>query len=356
MYKQSLLICTGAFLLWSAVARADGGPVALEKWSRYHVHIVPYQEIMVPKPGKRAKWVPKVSLVFRVDDPESDDVILLQHYRGKRKWGPVQKCQIGDRQKTERRGKGGKRLGYYLVHPVCMMDNKLATPRTGKFSVTVSYKVTGEGKTYKDLGTYTYTVKPYNHNWTPKGPLKSFYVDQDHRMGEAWLYLPTNGKVEIWSWFKYDRDGAKHVRGGRMRCFVDGKKMKFYDNPTSRTEVKVQHYTGNLKHKTTYWGLWYWWAPRVGDELAGDWLSKHPGKVRCALTQNGEIAREFFFEVDKDGNVVRPECQKSGAVRSLDEEFVIKMTFKKNPDLKFDKRAFKRTPFYHPKAPKGCPW
>jgi hypothetical protein len=54
--------------------------------------------------------------------------------------------------------------------------------------------------------------------------------------------------------------------------------------------------------------------------------------------------------------VVRPECQKSGAVRSLDEEFVIKMTFKKNPDLKFDKRAFKRTPFYHPKAPKGCPW
>lgn len=348
-------LCALAVLVFPSGARAEG-PAALDKWSRYHVNIVPYQQVMVPKKGQRARWVPKVSLVFRVEDPESDDVILLQHFRGRRKWGPVQKCQIGPRQKTMRRGKGGKALGYYLVHPVCTMDQKYATPAAGRFAVKVSYRATGAGKTYKDLGHYTYTVKKYNHNWTSRGPLKSFYVDHDHRMGEAWAYLPLNDKLEIWTWFKYDRDGEKHVRGARVRCFVDGKKLTFNDHPTRRTEIEFQHYRGKLKHKTTTWGLWYWSAYRTGGKMAQQWIKEHPGTYRCTLTQNGEVARELYFEVDKQGKVVRPACQTSGAVRSLPGEHVIKLVFKKNADLKFNRRAFKRTPLYHPRAPRGCPW
>ena len=342
-------------LLVGGSARAEEAPQILDIWSRHHTHIEVYMPVMVPPPGKKVKWVPKVRLVFKVTDPESDDVILLQHYQGKRKWGPVQKCQIGPGQKTERRGAGGKSLGYWLVHPTCMMDKKLATTKTGKFSVKVSYRQTGMGKTHKDLATYTYTVKRFNHNWTSKGPLKGFYVDHDHRMGEAWLYLSNSGKAEIWSWFKYDRDGEKHVRGGRMRCFVDGKKMKFYDSHTARTSTSFEHYRAKLKHKKTTWGLWYWWAARVDGKLGVEWLKEHPGNYRCTLTQNGEIAREFLFEVDKEGKVVRPECQTSGAVRALADQFVIKMTMKKNADLKYNKRAFAKTPYYHAKPVKGCP-
>lgn len=360
MLSRVLLIlalsCAGLTLLGGS-ARAED-PIALDKWGRYHVNIEPFMPTTNPPMGKKVVWVPKVSLVFKVTSPESDDVVELQHYQGGRKWGPVQTCVIQTSQMVKRRGPGGAEMGYSLVVPHCLMDEKLAISKTGTFSVEVSYKQTGMGKLHKKLATYTYQVKTYNSVWPGgKAPTKAYYVDHDFRMGEAWLYINSDGKLEIWTWFKHDRKGEPLVRAGRLRCFNGDKKIPFYESPTARTTVYHEHYSKPLEHQKITWGLYYWWAARVDGISPAEWLKKNPGSYRCTLTQAGDIARELFFEVGADGAVKPAPCEGSGAgqVRALDTEHLIKMTFKKNPDLKFDKAAFRKMGLYGQKWGKGCP-
>jgi hypothetical protein len=341
-------------------ALAEDAPIALEKWGRYHANIVPYMPTTMPPKGKKVVWVPKVSLVFKVTSPESDDIVELQHFQGRRKWGPVQKCQIQSSQMIKRRGAAGATtLGYSLVVPVCLMDEKLAISKTGTFSVEVSYKQTGAGKLHEKLATYTYQVKNYNAVW-PGGkgrPTKAYYVDHDFRMGEAWLYINSDGKLEIWTWFKHDRKGEQLVRGGRVRCFNGDKKLSFYENPTARTTVDYEHYSKPLEHQKITWGLYYWWTGRVDGMTPAEWLKKNPGSYRCTLTQAGDISRELSFEVGADGAVKPAPCEGSGPgqVHALDTEHLIKTTFKKNPDLKFDRAAFRKMGLYGQKWARGCP-
>jgi len=355
--SRALLLTIALSLALQGTAHADATPVSLDKWGRYHVNINPYMPNPSPPKGKKVKWVPRVELVFKVVDPESDDVALLQHYRGKKKWGPELKCKAGTA--IPRRGAGGKKLGYSLVPFNCLMDEKYAISKTGKFSVKVSYKVTGEGKEYKDLGLYAYTIKQFNMIWPGKRPpIKNFYADHDFRMGEAWLYTNGDGQLQIWSWFKYDRHGGNKVQGGRMRCFVGDKKLKFYKNPTRRTEIYFDHYPNRKTHNMTKWGLWYWWTGTVGEGNGLDFLKANPGKYRCTLTQDGEIAREFHFEADAEGKITPAPCEKPGeasGVRLLADEHLIKMTFKKGADIKFNKKAFKKGGLYGRKWMKGCP-
>jgi len=117
----------------STVALAQDTPIALDKWGRYHVNITTYMPNIAP--GAKVKRVPKVSLVFRNGAPETDDVVQLQHYQGKQKWGPLQVCQIESTNIIKRRGKGGVPMNYSLVVPTCLMDEKLAIAKTGTFSV-----------------------------------------------------------------------------------------------------------------------------------------------------------------------------------------------------------------------------
>lgn len=348
-----------AILLSANVAVAADAPIALEKWGRYHVNITPTMQTLVPPKGKKATWRPKVELVFRVTSPESDDIVELQHYRGATKWGPIHKCSLETSNMIKRRDAQGKPMGYSMVRFVCLMDEKHAIAKAGKFSVKVSYKQTGEGKLHKDLAHYKYVVKTYNGQWPAKrGPIKAYYVDHDFRIGEAWLYRQSNGQMQIWSWFKYDRPGEEAVRKGRVRCFVDGNKMAFMESPARRTEISYQHYKPNNKNRKVTWGLWYWYAPRVDGVAAYDWIKQHPGQYRCTLTQQGDIAREFHFGVAADGTINRAPCMTAAGpdqVRAIEDSFLIKTVFKKNADLEFDKKAFRRSPLYGKKWVKGCP-
>jgi hypothetical protein len=356
MRAQTGAVIVVSIVLFAAAARAEA-PIALEKWGRYHVNITTHMPVMTPPKGKKVEWVPKVSLVFKVTDPESDDVVLLQHYHGKRKWGPQQVCPIRSSQMIQRRGKGGKPMGYSLVVPVCTMETKHAISQAGEFSVVVSYKQTGAGKVHSDLGRYSYTVETYNSLWPGKrGPIKAYYVDHDFRLGEAWLYRNSEGKIEIWSWFKFDREGEQLVRDGRMRCYVGDAKLPFADYAVARTTNSYQHYAKpNAPSKVT-WGLYYWWAARTDGVMAWDWMKEHPGAYRCTLTQAGDIAREFTFQV-ADGEIQRAPCQGTtgNEVKTLADEFLVKMKVKKSHDLKYDKRAFRRSGLYGRKWPKGCP-
>lgn len=353
-----LLLLLGCCAARPALADQNA-PVALDKWSRYHTNITAYMpHTTVPK-GKKVVWVPRVSLVFKVTDPESDDVVLLQHYRGRAKWGPEVVCSLRSGQIVKRRGRGGKEMGYALVVPECVLDVKHAISKSGKFSVKVSYKQTGRGRVHRDLATYHYTVKTYNTIWPGKGgPTKGYYVDHDFRMGEAWAYLDGDGKLRISSWFKFDRKTEQHVRGGRMRCYLGDKKITFHDYPTQRTVNAHQHYATRDTNQKVQWGLWYWWSARNDDKATADWLKENAGNVRCTLTQAGDIAREFTFTVGDDGLVQRPPCQREGAahpVRTVAEEALIHLTFKKGQDLKFDRAAYKKSGLYGKGWDKGCP-
>jgi hypothetical protein len=339
-------------LLLSGRALADDAPIALDKWGRYHVNITPYMPSI--SPGKIVKWVPKVSLVFKVQKPESDDIVELQHFQGKKKWGPVQKCKLESQNLIKKREKGGVEGAYSLVVPTCLMDEAEAIAATGAFSVEVSYKQTGAGKLHSKLGVYRYTVKNHNGVWGYKaGPTKLYHVDHDFRIGEAWAYLNAEGQLQVWTWFKYDRKGESDVRGGRLRCSVGDKQLELYEKPTGRTTVEFDYYPTRDKNEKTFWGLWYFWTK---NSYGAEFLKANPGSYRCTLTAAGEVSRELSFEV-ADGLVKRAPCQGDGLeqVRSLDEEALIKVQLKKATDLAYDKAALRKAGLYGRKWGKGCP-
>jgi len=245
---------------------------------------------------------------------------------------------------TKREGKN-----YSLVTVSGKMDEKDATTETGVFTAKVSYKQTSRDKLHEDLATITYTVKNYVRGWTSKGKINGFYIDHDFRMGEAWLYRVSDGKLELWTWFKYDRDGEAKVREGRMRCFLGDKKIEFYESPTRRTEILYQEYREKNKNEQTMWSLWYWWVPRIEGEMATEYLKKNPGKYRCVLTQDGEKSREFVFTVGADGEVVREPLPGHKTIYGVEDSVPLKVDFKKNPDLKFDPKAFETGAYYNRK-------
>ncbi len=339
-------------ILLTGAARAEDAPIALDKWGRYHVNITPYMPSV--QPGKPVKWVPKVSLVFKVGAPETDDIIELQHFQGKKKWGPVQKCKVESSNIEKKLGRGATPGTFSLVVPTCLMDEALAIGATGAFSVEVAYKQTGAGKLHSKLGVYSYTVKTHNGVWPGKGgPTKLYHVDHDFRIGEGWVYVNSEGQVQVWTWFKYDRKGENDVRGGRLRCSVGGKKLELHENPTQRTNVDFDYYPTRDKNEKTFWTLWYWWTRAP---YGADFFKANPGTYTCNLTVAGEVSRELSFEVE-NGLAKRAACQGEGAaeVRSLDEEALIKVQLKKASDLAFDKAALRKAGLYGRKWSKGCP-
>ena len=36
------------------------------------------------------------------------------------------------------------------------------------------------------------------------------------RVGEGWVYTNSEGQVQVWTWFKYDRKGEADVRDGSL--------------------------------------------------------------------------------------------------------------------------------------------
>jgi hypothetical protein len=357
MRRMIPLTCSLTLLLVGHSALAAEGVAALQLWGRYHANVTAYMPKPSPPVKEKVKWLPKVSLVFRLDAPAKDDIIQLQHFQGKAKWGPVQTCQIGHSGIIPRLGKGGAKLGHSLVVVDCLMDESLATTKAGKFSVTVSYKQTGLDKVHRNLATYNYEVKMHNGVWPgTAGPHKNFHVDHDFRIGEASIYVNSEGQVQFWTWFKYSRDTEKYILGTRLRCTVGDKELAIYEDPTRRTENSHDTYPRRDRNEKVTWGLWYFWTAQPDNMTGADFLAKNPGTYTCRLTQSGEIARVITFEV-KDGKVVPPACQAVDAANRVptEEQILVKMQLKKAGDLPFDKKAYSARGLYGHTWGTGCP-
>ena len=346
MHVQRIVVVTTLILLPIAnavIAAAPNEPIVLDKWSRYHTNITVYENAGKKPDGStdynHFVWVPKVDLVVQVAQPERDDVVIIQHYQGDQAWG--EPIRIPAQNITPRRGKD-----YSLVTVSSTADQLDPISDTGRFSAQVSYMQTGLGKLHENLATFHYTVKPCNRGWTPQGPIEGFYVDHDFRMGEAWLYRLSDDRMELWTWFKYNREGEAKIRDARLRLYHDGQVLQFGDTPTQRTEIDYEHYTSQREHEQITWGLWYWSIPRIEGTMAAAYLQSHPGAYRCELTQDGKIAREFQFNVDSLGQIVREPFAGMKSIYAVDDSFPLKMEFKDNADLPFDKQAFQTGKLY----------
>ena len=335
----------GAAPVADAGAPASGciGPIVLDKWGRYHTNITIFENTAKKPDGStdynKYAWVPKVELVVQMTEPEEDDIMIVQHYKGEEKWGDPIKIPAANI--TKRSGKN-----YSLVTATCMMDKDQAISDTGTFSVKVGYKQTGLGKMHEDLATFVYTVKNCNRGWTSQGQIKGFYIDHDFRIGESWLYRDSDGKIHLWTWFKYNREGAEKVRNGRVRCYSGDRKFKFHDNPTRRTEISYEDYNSQSSHQQVTWGLWYWWIPRIEGIPAAEYIQKAPGDYRCVLTQDGEISREFHFTVGDDGQIVRQPFAGNKTIYAVEDSFPLRTELKEMPDLEFDDDAFGKAKLY----------
>ncbi|MEM9587323.1 MAG: hypothetical protein AAGA03_08570 [Planctomycetota bacterium] len=325
-----------------SIAREPDRPILLDKWARYHTHITAEE-----RPGRKQDgstdygrfiWVPKVAVVVQMANPKRDDVVIFQHYRGEQPWGDPIKVPAATI--TARRGRD-----YSLVTVSGMMDWADASEETGEHSVRVSYKQTSSDLLHQDLAEFRYTVKPYNRGWTSKGPVQGFYVDQDFRIGEAWLYRLSDNRIELWTWFKYDRQNEAIVRNGKLRLYRGDEVIEFGNRPTRRTEVAYDHYSSQRDRVQVKWGLWYWSVPKINGLMAADYLTGHPGDYRCVLTQNGEASREFHFTVAGD-NILREPFEGSKAIHAVDDSFPLKMVLKNPQDLPFDRKAFATKKLY----------
>ena len=175
---RSLLGLCGiaALVLEPAPARADA-PVVIDATNSFQTSIGAYR---VAREGFPWGWVPETSIIVKMDPVESDDVLMLQHLQGRKKWGPAQKCRLRHHWKP---------VG--LAKFECRGEEKMAVNRGGKFAVRVSYKQGALDKLHENIATLHYKVikhkcdnRHVKRRWRPSS---CFVVDHDFRIGEAWI-------------------------------------------------------------------------------------------------------------------------------------------------------------------------
>src|SRR4030095_7579351 len=91
-YGMSKLLLAVVVLLSSEVAFA-GKPVVLDFYGKPDTLVLTRT---VTKEGSPWGWVAELSVFVKVDKTESDDVLVVQHHEGSKKWGAAQKCSLGN--------------------------------------------------------------------------------------------------------------------------------------------------------------------------------------------------------------------------------------------------------------------
>ncbi len=355
-------LCGVATLLLAPTIAQGNPPVVIDASNSFQTTINAYR---VAREGFPWGWVPNVSIIVKMDPIESDDVLVLQHFRGKRKWGAVQKCRLRQHWKA---------VG--LAQFACRGDEKMAVNATGKFSVSVSYKQGAADKLHKKIETLHYKVIKYKcdnrhvkRRWKPSS---CFVVDHDFRIGEAWMTeLNTDATAPSYillrTWFKY---GDKGPYRPKARCYLAGKKVAEAKVERKQTEVtyrSIRRPNDSGTRKT--WARWYWrfydFATQPPTKTISTvsypkvfYVSKNPGSYTCVITADGDKIATISFEVGADGKVVRPPCQGDTAaatVRTLDNVHLLKVAYTKKANIKHKARDFAASPLYGRRWTKGCP-
>jgi hypothetical protein len=310
-------------------------------------------------------WIPQTSIIIKMDSIESDDVLVLQHFQGKKKWGSAQKCRL----RTQWKSVG-------MANFQCKADEKMGINKGGKFSVKISYKQAALDKLHKNIDTMHYNVLKYKcdnrhvkRKWKPSS---CYVVNHDFRMGEAWITevaeddtAPT--LIQFRTWFKYS---DKEPHRPKARCYLNDKKVAEAKIESKQKEITYRFYKkarGPGSRET--WARWYWRFYDLGTQPPVKtlstvsypnvfYISKNPGDYKCVVTADGDKIATMTFKVGDDGKIVRPSCQGQTAdntVRTLDNVHLINVEYGKGANIKYKAADFAKTPLFGRKWSKGCP-
>jgi len=341
-----------------------GKPVVLDSYGKPDTQVLTRT---VTKEGSPWGWVVEMAVFVKIDKTESDDVLVIQHLEGGKKWGAPQKCALAHFDELD-----------HVAEFQCKMDEGLAINRAGKFSAEVAYKHVATGKTDDGIGSLKYSVLKYNcDNRHVKGkfvPSPCFVVDHDFRIGEAWLEEtnPRTGEVVqelddaaptdvyLRAWIKTGSNEPKM----NLRCTYKGKVITKDGLNREQTRIAYQEFPkANAPQHEVVWRKWWFAMPDVagrpakkGDEKRSFYLNQNPGDYRCTVTSDGDQVAELQFTVNADGKVNHAcvDDTRPDAVTASERRHLIKATFKPDFNAKYDASAFKTAPFYGKKLGKSC--
>ena len=348
-----------AMLLSSPLQAQPSIPVVIDATNSFQSSISAYR---VAKEGFPWGWVPEMTIIVKMDPMESDDVLLLQHLQGKKKWGSEQKCRLRHHWKPVGMGKFE-----------CRGAESMAVNKGGNFSVRITYKQGGVGKLHKDIDTLHYSVikhkcdnRRVKGRWTPSS---CYVVDHDFRIGEGWVTELTEDEttptfILLRTWFKYS---DKEPSRPEARCYLNGKKVAEAKRERKQKEITYRAVKkANGRGQRTTWARWYWRfydlgarPPQKTVSIASYpnvfYLNKNPGDYTCVITADGDKLATLSFKVGADGKIVRPPCQGDGTVRAPENVHLVKVAYGKGANIKYKARDYANKPLYGRKWSRGCP-
>lgn len=290
----------------------------------------------VVKAGAWAAWSPHWHIFVNFEGAESDDMLVLQHFKGKKKWGKEVKCRMKKAPSSYSDG-----LAYFD----CMDKDNYQQKKAGAFSTQVTYKAVGEGKTYENVRELKYNVVGFKSD-NMKKPSPGWVVDNDWRLGDATISMhrnePHRASVELW--FKSDRNNRPKPK---MRCYHGETKIDTGDRPRKQLETEYRFYKKD-KDTTIVWQqyrfsltkLWYDGDPDGEPDVHV--LDKNPGDYKCTVTNDGDIVKTVSFKVGDDGKIVQSKC---AAVPEKKYTFV-KVESAKGADYKYAAKAYAKSAYW----------
>jgi len=207
-------------------------------------------------------------------------------------------------------------------------------------------------------------------------PSPCFVVDNDFRIGEAWLEetLPRTGDVVeelsdseptdmyLRFWIKTGYDEPKKMN---LRCTFNGKVITKDGLNREQTRIAYKEFPkdNGPQHDVT-WRKWWFAMPdiagrpaKTGTEKRPFYISENAGDYRCVVTSDGDEVAEVQFTVAAGGKIDHKcvDDTRVDAITASDRRHLVKVKFKSGFNVKHDASAFKTEAFYGKQLSTGCP-
>lgn len=318
-----------------AVAEATGDPPRIiDTLGLYETNISAH----IPSSSKPA-WVPESRFVVGFSDYSPEDVVLVQWKAGAKAIGKPEACVASTFVKEASPGPGKPALPVGWAIFDCRHPAAAGISKAGKFSLELSYKQT-LANTRHALGTLEFEVIQISQGALNK-QVKTWIVSQDHRLAGATIEerVQSNSNPEydlqrialqhhdaarqhggdapfytIRFWTKYKQGGPTSLT---MACLLDGKKVLDGQLDSGQKPYGYWTYRGKEKDNITWEQRSFQFSTsrawtKAGENAPGLWMfDQHPGEYRCVATAGGEIVKEVWFKVDKDGAIAPGACQSN---------------------------------------------
>lgn len=377
-----LVLTSGILALAAGPASAQDKPTVIDTVGPLDT------EVAVQRHNGRRKilWAPIVRVFVQFAGYSSDDLLLVQLKKGRRKLGKPFKCKPTTSMKELYR-KGAPVLPIGILYFDCVFGEEHGQTIPGRYELGLSYKQTLAGKVFKDFATLKLNVLKLLQGNRDK-PNTTYTEDDDMRLGVTTIseyagnasrsrrynVLENAVKRAHKTWHQnyapwpvvrlWLKSAGKSI-DSKLTCFFKGKKFdeagsngalmrEYWTFPRPRkAEIKVRWEEHQFELKRTFFEPPYGFKKGEKRGANRHWLSQNPGDYRCVLTADGDILKEIFFKVDAKGEIVKTACQAQ--VNTLRHVTIVE-TRERKSKAKYDQRLARKYAFAgHVTWTKGCP-